>query len=188
MVICYIFHLVCELKIIILPPLKSFQWVGWEVGGCIWIYNISSWAFQSWIHSFEHQRRAGAKLDNHWSDQMSKFFRWYFKIIFIHLLYHDTLKFSVNFDCIMIQWVSISKMKEAWNGSILLHLSCLYHFGYVHWMYHDTFKLWICIECIMIQSRVKPEILSSNCVLIRKPRSVQICTIMPLDLMPSNVH
>ena len=100
--------------------------------------------------------------------QFSKFIRWYFKIIFIHLLYHDTLKFSVNFDCIMIQWVSITKMKEAWNGSILLHLSCLYHFGYVHWMYHDTFKLWICIECIMIQSRVKPEILSSNCVLIRK--------------------
>ena len=130
MVICYIFHLVCELKIIIL------------------------------------------KLDNHWSDQMSKFFRWYFKIIFIHLLYHDTLKFSVNFDCIMIQWVSISKMKEAWNGSIFLHLSCLYHFGYVHWMYHDTFKLWINIECIMIQSRVKPEILSSNCVLIRKLLSV----------------
>ena len=111
-----------------------------------------------------------------WSDQMSKFFKWYFKIIFIHLLYHDTLKFSVNFDCIMIQWVSISKMKEAWNGSILLHLSCLYHFGYVHWMYHDTFKLWINIECIMIQSRVKPEILSSNCVLIRKPRTVQTDT------------
>ena len=116
--------------------------------------------------------------NHHWSDQMSKFLRWDFEIIFLHWLYHDTLKFSVNYDCIMIQWVSISKMKEAWNGSILLHLSCLYHFGYVHWMYHDTFKLWICIECIMIQSRVKPEILSSNCVLIRKPRTVhyKICT------------
>ena len=156
-----IFHKVIQ-KVIILPPLKSFQWVGWEVGGCIWIYNISSWAFESWNHSFE-QRSLSLSVY-----QFSKFIRWYFKIIFIHLLYHDTLKFSVNFDCIMIQWVSITKMKEAWNGSILLHLSCLYHFGYVHWMYHDTFKLWICIECIMIQSRVKPEILSmcslENCV------------------------
>ena len=100
---------------------------------------------------------------------MSKFLWWYFEFIFSHWLYHDTLKFSVNYDCIMIQWVSISEMKEAWNGSILLHLPCLYDFGYVHWMYHDTFKLWINIECIMIQSREKPEILSSNCVLIRKP-------------------
>ena len=98
-----------------------------------------------------------------------KFSWWYFEFIFLHWLYHDTLKFSVNYDCIMIQWVSISEMKEAWNGSILLHLPGLYDFGYVYWMYHDTFKLWINIECIMIQSRVKPEILSSNCVLIRKP-------------------
>ena len=103
---------------------------------------------------------------------MSKFLWWYFEFIFSHWLYHDTLKFSVNYDCIMIQWVSISEMKEAWNGSILLHLPCLYDFGYVHWMYHDTFKLWINIECIMIQSREKPEILSSNCVLIRKPQTV----------------
>ena len=103
-----------------------------------------------------------------------KFLWWYFEFIFLHWLYHDTLKFSVNYDCIMIQWVSISEMKEAWNGSFLLHLPCLYDFGYVHWMYHDTFKLWINIECIMIQSRVKPEILSSNCVLIRKPPHVHM--------------
>ena len=115
---------------------------------------------------------------------MSKFLWWYFEFIFSHWLYHDTLKLSVNYDCNMIQWVSISEMKEAWNGSILLHLPCLYDFGYVHWMYHDTFKLWICIECIMIQSRVKPEILSSNCVLIRKLPTVlynfytvQYCTV-----------
>ena len=170
MVISFIWYVSWKrMKIIILPPLKSFQWF---VGRLVGAFEFITLAHEPLRVEFIALRRAGAKLDNHWSDQMSKFFRWYFKIIFIHLLYHDTLKFSVNFDCIMIQWVSISKMKEAWNGSILLHLSCLYHFGYVHWMYHDTFKLWICIECIMIQSRVKPEILSSNCVLIRKPHTV----------------
>ena len=86
------------------------------------------------IHYIQHP-----DCNNHnWLDQMSKFLRWYFEIIFFHWLYHDTLKLSDNFDCIMIQSVSISEMKEAWNGSSLLHLPCLYHFGYVAWLYHDT--------------------------------------------------
>ena len=77
----------------------------------------------------------------------------------------------------VILWIFIYTL----NGSFLFHLPCLYDFWYVHWMYHDTFKLWINIECIMIQSRVKPEILSSNCVLIRKLLTVhnvivQVCT------------
>ena len=88
--------------------------------------------------------------------------------MYLRWLYHDTFNVSVNFDCIMIQWVSLSKLKEAWNGSFLLHLPCYYHFGYVHWLYQDTFKVRISFQCIMIHSRDKPEILSSNSVLVRK--------------------
>ena len=98
--------------------------------------------------------------------------------------YGDTLNLYFHTDCIMILWscqstlivsmiqcVSKLEMKEAWNGSLPLHPPCLYHCGYVHWLYHDILMLWIYIECIMIQSRVKPLILSSKCVLIRKLRS-----------------
>ena len=96
--------------------------------------------------------------------------------------YGDTLNLYFHTDCIMILWSCQTTLiaswysqfqYQKWNGAFLLHLPCLYHFGYVAWLYHDTFKLWIYIECIMIQSRVKPIILSSKGVLIRKPRTVQ---------------